>query len=554
VTPVTRARVLGAVAIGAIALAYALPMQSVGCAQNAHYAAARAVANGAPYIDKWAAETCDLVRVNGHYYAAKGPAMDFWTAPWYLLLHAVHAVPGNRNSGLGYPGAMLGVPLRAIWQIALWAVVLPALLLLLLVRNMVERIEPGLGVAVAAILGLATLVLPFSTLLFAHVPAAMLAFLSFSLLFGANDVRHVAAGGAAAGLAVAVDLPLALPAVVLGVYAAARAPHIRRLIAFGVGGLVGLAPLWAFDTWAFGNPLHLAYTGTPGQGAIGGWQQTGFFGQTLPSGRILVDLLLSQRGLLVLTPVLGAAVGGGVLLWRRGLRAEALLLAALVVVELVWNAGRHPYTFALGGWSPGPRFLIPLLPFLCWAIAPALRRAPATVAALALVSAGAMAIATSAEPLLQDDDTHHWIARIVDGNFAATVVSLSGVGHGWIAIVPFYLLVMAAIAATVLATRLPLERRDLLTALAAVVAWIVVEHGAPELLRVDRLVHESWGALAAVLLVSAAAWAVVHRRLEGLLLLPFLTFRLDDHTKIALALALVTVAAMAARARVPRSA
>jgi hypothetical protein len=551
VTRVTRPRALGAIAIGAIVLAYALPMQSVGCAQNAHYDAARAVASGVPYIDRWAEQTCDLVRSGGHYYAAKGPAMDFWTAPWYLFLHAVHAVPKDRNVGLGYPDAMVGVPLRAIWQIGLWAVVVPALGLLLLMRKTVERIEPGLGVAVAAILGLATLVLPFSTVLFAHVPAAALAFLSFALLFGGG---RVAAAGAAAGLAVAVDLPLALPAVLLGLYAAARAPHVRRLVAFGAGGLVGLAPLWAFDIWAFGNPLHLAYTGTPGQGAAGGWQNSGFFGQTAPSGHILVDVLLSQRGLFVLTPVLAAGLVGIVLLWRRGLRAEAVLIGALVVVELLWNSSRHPYTFALGGWVPGPRFLIPLLPFLCFALAPALRRAPATVGALALVSMGAMAIATSAEPLLQDDDTHHWIARIADGNFAATVVSLSGVGHGWIAIVPFYVLVAVAVAAAVAATRLPLVRADLLTAAGAVVAWIVVEHAAPELLRVDRLVHESWGTLAAVLLAVAAAWAVARRRLEGLLLLPFATFRLDDHTKVALLLAAVAAALMAVRARALRSA
>jgi len=446
------------------------------------------------------------------------------------------------------------VPLRAIWQIGLWSVVLPALGLLLLVRRTVERIEPGLGTACAAILGLGTLVLPFSTVLFAHVPAAALAFASFSLAFGARSLRRVALAGAAAGLAVAIDLPLAIPAVLLGLYAAVPASRVRRLVAFGAGGAAGLAPLWAFDSWAFGNPFHLAYAGTPGQGAKGGWQMTGFFGQTLPSGHILVDLLLSQRGLLVLSPVLAVSAVGLVLLWRRGLRAEAGLIAALVAVELVWNAARHPYTFALGGWVPGPRFLIPLLPFLCFAIAPVLRRAPATVAALALVSTVAMAIATSAEPLLQDDDTHHWIARIADGNFAATVVSLTGVGHGWIAILPFYLLVAVAVVAAIAATPLPLRRRDLLTALAAVAAWVVIEHGAPELLRVDRLVHESWGTLAALVLAAAAVWAVVRRRVEGLLLLPFATQRFDDHTKFALLLAVFAVAALALRARLPRSA
>jgi hypothetical protein len=550
---VPRAGILAAVAIGSIAVAYALPLQSVGCAQNAHYAATRSIAEGRPTIDRYANETCDLVRARGHYYAAKAPALDFWSAPWYLLLRSAGAVPRNPNAGLPYPDAMVGVPLRAIWQIGLWAVVLPALGLLMLVRRTVERLEPGLGTAAAAILGLATLVLPFSTLLFAHVPAAALAFLSFSLLFrGGGGLLRVAGAGAAAGLGVAVDLPLALPAAVIGLYAAAEAPRLRRLLAFGAGGVVGLAPLWAFDVWAFGNPFRLAYSGTPGQGAAGGWETTGFFGQGAPSFRQLVELLLTQRGLLVLTPVVAAGAAGTVLLWRRGLRAEAALVCGLVLVELVWNSARHPFEFALGGWVPGPRFLIPLLPFLCFALAPALRRAPATVGALAVVSAGAMVVATSAEPLLQNDDTHHWLSRIADGNFAATVVSLGGFGHGWLAILPFYLCVLVAAIAAVLATRLPLVQRDLVLAAAAVSAWILVAHAAPHLLRVDRLVHESWGLAATVLFASAAAWAVVRLRPEGLLLLPFAAIRFDDHTKWALFLALAVLAALTLGSRLRR--
>lgn len=547
-------RLLGVAAIGAIALAYAMPMQSVGCAQSAHYAALRSIAEGRPTIDRYANETCDLVRVDGHYYAAKGPALDLWSAPYYLVLHAAHAVPRNPNARMTYPNAMAGIPLRAVWQIGLWAVVLPALGLLVLMRRTVERVEPGLGVAVAAILGLATLVLPFSTLLFSHVPATALAFLSFAILFG-RDRRpaRLVAAGAAAGLAVATDLPLAVPAVVLGLYAAAGAPRVRRLAAFAAGGLVGLLPLWAFNVWAFGNPLHLAYSGEPGQGAAGGWQQTGFFGQGLPSFRVLVEVLLSQKGLLVLTPVAAAGAAGVVLLARRGLRAEAWLVATLVVVELVWSSARHPTAFALGGWSPGPRFLIPLLPFLCFALAPALRRAPATVGALALVSAGAMVVATSAEPLLQDDDTRHWLSRIGHGNFAPTVVSLGGVGHGWLAIVPFYALVLAAAAAAIAATRLPLARRDLAGAAVAVVAWLLVEHGAPELLRVDRSVHQWYGLAAAILLTGACVWTVLRPRIAALPLLAFATIRTAEHTKWALLLTVLVLAALAVSERVRRS-
>src|SRR4051794_24214095 len=148
--------------------------------------------------------------------------MDFWTAPWFRILHKLGAVPPDMNQDAGFPAAMVGVPQRAIWQMGLWAVVVPAILLLLLVRRTVDRIEPGLGLATAAILGLATLVFPFSALLFAHVPATLLAFLSFTLLF---DRPHVslwrgAPPRAAAGPAAAAAPPLFWAAVARGPRAA----------------------------------------------------------------------------------------------------------------------------------------------------------------------------------------------------------------------------------------------------------------------------------------------------------------------------------------------
>jgi hypothetical protein len=552
----TRTSLLGIVALGSVVLAWALPMQSVGCGQSAHYAATRAFAQGHPNVDRYAEETCDLVRHDGHYYAAKGPALDLWAAPWYLLLHAVHAVPANPNAGDTYPAAMAGIPLRAVWQIGLWAVVLPGLALLLLVRRTVERLEPGLGTAAAVVLGLGTLVLPYSTMLFAHVAAATLAFASFALLFRGATLKRTASAGACAGLAVAVDLPLVVPAIALGLYAAAQAPRLRRLVVFAAGGLAGLLPLFAFGIWAFGSPLRIAYQGAAIDPGRHGVEQAPvhhlFFTLASPHPSFAVDVLLSQRGLLVLTPVLAAAIAGVVLLWRRELRSEAVLIGALCIVEVAWNAFRPTYILALGGWVPGPRFLVPLLPFLCFALAPVLRRAPTTVGGLAAVSAGAMIVATGAEPLLSNDDTHHWIARIADGNFAPTLLSLTGIGHGWLAIVPFFAAALVAASAAVASTRLAVSRRDLVTAVAALVGWIAVEHGAPALLQVDRLVHESYGVLAAVALVAGVAWALV-RLFEGriaaaapaVLLLAFGARRFDEHTKWALLLGLLVLGALA---------
>lgn len=542
-------RWLGPVALGAVVLAWALPMQSVGCGQNAHYAATRSFAAGHPYVDRYAQQTCDLVRRGGHYYAAKGPALDFWSVPWYLALKAAHLVPRDQNVGMSYPAAMAGVQLRAIWQIGLWAVVFPGAVLLLLVRSLADEVESGTGVAVAVTLGLGTLVLPFATLLFAHVPAALLAFASFALLFRR---RSALLAGACAGLAVATDLPLLVIAGALVVYA------WRRAIPFAAGTVAGAAPLWAFGLWAFGNPFRLAYSGAAIDPGAGGAEQAHvhdlFFTLTSPHPHIAVQVLLTKRGLLTLSPVLAAAAAGVVLLWRRGLPAEAALIAALTVVEVGWHAFRPDYELALGGWVPGPRFLVPLLPFLAFALAPVVRKAPVTFAALAAVSIGAMTVATSAEPLLSNDDTHHWIARIADGNFAATVLTLAGIGHGWLAIIPLYALVLVAVVAAAAATPFRIAPRDVVTAVAAVVAWLVVAHGAPELLRVDDLVRQSWGAAAAILLAGAATWAVARRRPEGLILLPFGVPAFDRHTKWAVLLALAALAAMAVRPLTTRSA
>jgi MYXO-CTERM domain-containing protein len=89
-------------------------------------------------------------------------------------------------------------------------------------------------------------------------------------------------------------------------------------------------------------------------------------------------------------------------------------------------------------------------------------------------------------------------------------------------------------------------------AVAALAAWVAVEHGAPALLEIDRLVHQGFGAAAAILLVAGAAWAISRLArgdalgaAPGLLLVVFAARRFDEHTKWALLVALVVLAGLA---------
>src|SRR6185369_7311808 len=103
---------------------------------------------------------------------------------------------------------------------------LPAMGLLLLVRWCAERIEPGMGTAVALTLGIGTLLFPFATMFFGHVLAAFLGFAAFAILWkerdGPQSLPLVALAGLSAGLAVTTEYPLAFAGAIVGVYAIAR--------------------------------------------------------------------------------------------------------------------------------------------------------------------------------------------------------------------------------------------------------------------------------------------------------------------------------------------
>ena len=128
----------------------------------------------------------------------------------------------------------------------------------------------------------------------------------------------------------------------------------------------------------------------------------------------------------------------------RAPRAEARAIGAVALAYLVYNAG---YWLPMGGGSPGPRFLIPILPFLAIGLGPAWRRWPAVTLALTAISATTMVAATMSYPMIGTQDPGEWVRRLVRlGLLSSTACSTSpGSRTASSSILPFALLVGLAL-------------------------------------------------------------------------------------------------------------
>lgn len=360
-------------ALALIALAAATVLPEAGWNATAHYALVESLADGTPRIDGHLNQGGDVAWVDGHFYAAKAPGLAFASLPLYAILDTRGLIPAKGEATSGPPGAR-SVSKEAVWQLNL--VVIAAFFgLLLLVRYVADVCGSGTGLAVAVILGLSTMLLPFSTAYFAHVPSAALGFAAFALALWRRDSPLAMAGvGLLAGLAVVTEAPLALVAVALAAWVLLDKPRLLRGSLYLAGLVAGSAPLLAYNAWAFGSPFRNGYSyavselGETGHDVVGA-NDVGFFGLTYPRLGDALDLLFdSDRGLFVLTPVVAVALAGLVPLWRRGSRREAVFVGSLALAFVLYNAA---YWLPFGGDTPGPRFLVPLLPFLALPLAAA---------------------------------------------------------------------------------------------------------------------------------------------------------------------------------------
>jgi hypothetical protein len=358
--------------LGLVAVATLTVVHPPGAQDVSRMCLTRAVAHGHLSADRCLATTVDRAEFGGHLYSDKAPGLS------------MAAVPAAQVVRLRPPSAWHRADLR-LWAVRVSTGGLALLACALLLGRVAEGLAPGRGGLALVSFATGTLASSLAVDNFDEVPAAALGLAAFLLAWR----RRPAAAGLAAGLAVLFEYQAALIAVPVGLYVALLGT--RALGRYAAGLVPGLAVLGAYDWAAFGSPFHLSYRYVSAQFAA--QQAGGFFGIHTPSWHAARIVLVGNRGLFVDSPVLLAAAAGLVLLWRRGLRPEAAVSAAVAIAFCLLELGYYdPY----GGDSPGPRFFIPALPFLALGLAPAFPRwrLPASVLAFLSVVASTAVLLT----------------------------------------------------------------------------------------------------------------------------------------------------------------
>lgn len=333
----------------------------------------------------------DQASVDGRTYGDKAPGQPVAAVPFFWIADVAGFADTveHRTTDCCVQEPFIAEYHLGAWWIGLFFAVVPAALLCALMYRHVEPHFPCRGVPVALAMSFSTLLLPFGTRLYGHVAAALLCFWSWHRLGGLRPShRDALMAGIAAGLAVSVEYSAAIYALVvlLGLLGARQA---RTAGVFVSGTVPAALALAMYHTVIFGHPLATSYG-------------TKSFDQLTPPPDLAqaLTIVFGSRGL-VYTPVVLVALAGLVLLWRHRpeLRPEVAISAS---VFLGFWALQASWVNPWGGATPGPRYLIPALPFLALPLAAAWTRVIGGMAVV--IGMSSMLLATITLHYIYDPD------------------------------------------------------------------------------------------------------------------------------------------------------
>ena len=399
-----------------------------------------AVEDGTWSINKYAFNSADIIQVNGKIYPNKPPGTTLLGIfPWIVFKKVLSWLPIDAAAQLH-----LLCYLVTASVLGFFSALLGSALFGFLVRAGNSRPQ---ALLLTLLYSLGTIAFPFSTVYFSHQLTASFLFFAFYLVYkerrnegqflNEGSVGQLRSAGRFLGLFIAgfllgfapiLDYPAALGCALIGLYACVTVRPWRRLGLFILGGMIAGSILLLYNWTAFQSAFYVTYSAyTEGGNSVFTGHKKGFMGVGIPNWETFLAITFKkQRGLFYVNPWLVLFFPGVLtLFWAKGLRKELLLCTALVVAFLAFNAGYGvDIVYWGGGYSVGPRHIIPMLPFMVIPIAVLSRNSLFRTLTVLLggVSVFVMLLAAAVEPRVpyevQDPIFDFFLRNYLLGRFA----------------------------------------------------------------------------------------------------------------------------------------
>jgi len=307
------------------------------------------------YLKIEALKTEDVAFFDGHYYSDKIIGASLLGVVPMTALHLVSLAVGHDFSwdAKRYVVTVFSVSVTA----ALAGVALYRLLLIL-----GASVAGSLFLVLAFVFG--TEMFSVSTIFLSYAPAICFELLSYAALVKNRDRldrRTLILAGLALGAGLLCEYTLGIVAIGLSVYTIHHLKEKRAIIWYWLGALAPLLVFVGYTLVCFGRPTIPYEYEVRTEFKVG--MSQGFQGIVGFNPTVLYYIAIHRyRGLFYHSPFLLPAIWGWIAMWRDPRRrSDALLSISMIVAYLAFNAS---YYMWWGGWTNGPRHLIPALPFL----------------------------------------------------------------------------------------------------------------------------------------------------------------------------------------------
>ena len=329
-----------------------------------------------------------------------------------------------------------------------------------------------MALGVTLVIALGTMCFPFSVIFFGHQLAASLLFIGFFLIFQLKVLPerepvkriHYFLIGLFLGLALLTDFTTAVvvgPLILYYFYNLWKRGSLFRVAGWILPAMAGAIPMllmMGYNTAVYAKPFASGYRylSNPYYEEA---MSHGIMGVGWPHKSVLFyETLHPAQGLLWQSPVLiMAAVGAYFMLRKKKNRLELALAALASVAYLLLNSG---YFLWWGGYSFGPRQIVPMLPFLAIPLFFVPRRFYPLVVILGLVSIFQMTVVAASNVMAPDDNMvriakisffqysaiySYCLKQLIAGHFAWNMGQAWLGLKGWLSLLPFGALLVAGV-------------------------------------------------------------------------------------------------------------